>query len=68
MSPAPVLLTQPSTLRQDWSSELAATRRPTLNEAFPFMSPGWKAERAGCGYAMISPRVAAEHRRAENGD
>ena len=32
------------------------------------MLPGWKAERAGRGYAMISRRVAAERRRAENGD
>ena len=66
-----------STLRQDWSSALCfscgksghgATRCLALNEAFPFMLPGWKAERAGHGYAMISPRVAAECRRAENGD
>ena len=37
-----------------------ATRCPALNEAFPSVLPGWKAEKVGCGYAMISPRVAAE--------
>ena len=29
---------------------------------------GWTAEKVGGGYAMISPRVAAERRQAENGD
>ena len=67
----------PSTLRRDWSSVLCfscgksghgATRCPALNEMFLFMLPEWKAERAGHGYVMISPRVAAERRRAENGD
>ena len=33
-------------------------RCQALNEEFAFMLPGWKAERAGRGYAMISPHVA----------
>ena len=41
---------------------------PTLDETSPFMLPGWKAEKTLGGYIMISPRVAAERRRAENGD
>ena len=32
------------------------------------MLPGWKAEKIQGGYIMISPRVVAERRRAENGD
>ena len=46
----------------------SATRCPTLDETFPFMLPGWKAEKTPGGYIMIAPRVAAERRRAENGD
>ena len=45
-----------------------ATRCPDLIEAFPFMLPGWKADKVGGGYVMISPRVAAECRQAGNGD
>ena len=41
---------------------------PKLNETFPFMLPGWTAEKVGNSYVMISPQVAAERRRAENGD
>ena len=46
----------------------SATRCPTLDGTFPFMLPGWKAEKTPGGHIMISPRVAAERRRAENGD
>ena len=46
----------------------SATRCPTLDETFPFMLPGWKAEKTPGGYIMISPRVAADRRRVENGD
>ena len=46
----------------------SATRCPTLDETFPFMLPRWKAEKTPGGYIMISPRVAADRRRAENGD
>ena len=43
-------------------------RCPKLNETFLFMLPGWSAEKVGGGYVMVSPRVAAECRWAENGD
>ena len=42
-------------------------RCPELNETFPFMLPGSTAEKVGRSYVMISPRVAAERRQAENG-
>ena len=45
-----------------------AGRCPTLDETFPFMLPGWKAKKTPGGYIMISPRVAADRRRVENGD
>ena len=32
-----------------------ATRCPDLNKAFPFMLPGWKADKVGGSYVMISP-------------
>ena len=43
-----------------------ANRCPTLDETFPFMLPGWKAESTPGGYLMISPHMAADRRRAEN--
>ena len=46
----------------------SATRCSTLDETFPFMLPGWKAEKTPGSNIMISPWVAAERRRAENGD
>ena len=45
-----------------------ATCCPTPDETFPFLLPGWKAEKMPGGYVMISPRVVEERRRAENGD
>ena len=36
-----------------------ANRCPTLDESFPFMLPGWRAESTPGGYLMISPRMAA---------
>ena len=63
--------------RRDWNAVVcfycgktghSATRCPTLDETFPFMLPGWKAEKTPGAYIMISPRVAVERRRAENGD
>ena len=36
-----------------------ANRCPDLNETFPSMLLGWKAEKVGGVYVMISPRVAA---------
>ena len=46
----------------------SATRCPVLDESFPFMLPGWRAQKTPGGYIMISPRVAADRRRSENGD
>ena len=43
-----------------------ATRCPTLDVTFPFILPGWKAEKTPTGYLMISPRTAIDRRRAEN--
>ena len=46
----------------------SATRCPTLDVTFPFILPGWKAEKTSTGYLMISPKMATDRRRAENGD
>ena len=35
-----------------------ATRCPTLDVTFPFILPGWKAEKTPTGYLMISPKMA----------
>ena len=60
-------------VRRDWNgvvcfscgkSDHAATRCPNLDESFPFMQQGWRAER----FIMIPPRVVIDRRRAENGD
>ena len=64
-------------VRRDWNGVVcfscgksghAATRCPNLDESFPFMQPGWQAEKTRGGFIMIPPRVAMERRRAENGD
>ena len=44
----------------------SATRCPTLDVTFPFILPGWKAEKTLTGYLMISPKMATD--RAENED
>ena len=44
----------------------SATRCPTLDITFPFILPGWKAEKSLSGYMMVSPRRAMERRRTEN--
>ena len=46
----------------------SATRCPTLDVTFPFILPGWKAEKTSTGYLMISPKMASDRRRAENED
>ena len=43
-------------------------RLPTLDVTFPFILPGWKAEKTSTGYLMISPKMATDRRRAENED
>ena len=43
-------------------------RWPELDETFPYMLPGWSAEKVDANYMMVSPHVAAERRRAENGN
>ena len=48
-------------------SEHAATRCPNLNDSFPFMQPGWRAEKTPGGFIMIPPQVTMDRRRAENG-
>ena len=64
-------------IRRDWNGVVcfscgkwghAATRCPDLDELFPFMLPGWRAEKTPRGFVMNSPRVATERRRTENGD
>ena len=61
--------------RQDWTDVVCfscgksghtATHCPNLNEAFPFLQPGWQTEKTPGGFAMISQRVTTDHRRAEN--
>ena len=64
-------------LRKDWSdmkcfscgkSGHSATRCPTLDVSFPFILPGWKAEKTQTGFLMVSPRMAMERRQAGNED
>ena len=38
----------------------SATRCPTLDVTFPFILPGWKAEKTYTGYLMISPKMATD--------
>ena len=42
----------------------SATRCPMLDVTFPFILPGWKAEKTSIGYLMISPKMATDRRRA----
>ena len=46
----------------------SATRCPTLDVTFPFILPGWRAEKTSTGYLMISPKMVTDRRRAENAD
>ena len=74
---APVQQPRQGSFRRDWNAVVcfscgkaghSVTRFPILDDTFPFMLPGWKVEKISGGYVMISPRAAAERRRAENGD
>ena len=62
---APAPLTRPGPIRRDWATIMCFScgkaghvvgRCPELNETFPFMLPGWSAERMGSSYVMISPK------------
>ena len=62
--------------RRDWTDVVCfscgksghtATCCPNLNEAFPFLQPGWRTEKTSAGIAMIPLRVTTDRRRAENG-
>ena len=75
--PAPVSRTRPGPVRRDWATIVCFScgksghgvgRCPELNETFPYMLPGWSAEKVGSSYLMISPRVAAERLWAGIGD
>ena len=44
-----------------------ATRCPNLDEAFPFLQPGWRTEKTSGGFVMIPPWVTTDRRRVENG-
>ena len=46
----------------------SANRCQMLDVTFPFILPGWKAEKTLTGYLIISPKMAANRRRAENAD
>ena len=60
--------------RRDWNDIVcfscgkAGHSATALDESFPFMLLGWRAEKTPGGFIMISPRVVADSRRAENGD
>ena len=62
-------------VQRDWSAVKcfscgntghSAVRCPKLDITFPFMLPGWRAEKTSIGYMMISPRRAMDRNRAEN--
>ena len=58
---APAARAQQCPMRRNWNTVVCfssgkaghgATRCPNLNEAFPFMLPGWLAEKVGGNYAL----------------
>ena len=62
---------------RDWSTAVcfsggklsqAKSQCPALDVTFPFLPPGWQAEKVGGGFVMQSPRFLAERLRTENGD
>ena len=40
----------------------SSTRCPTLDVTFPFILPGWKADKTSTGYLMISPKMGGKRR------
>ena len=46
----------------------SATHCPTLDVTFPFILPGWKAEKTSTGYLMISPKMAPDRGRKTKTD
>ena len=74
---APATRPRPGPMRLDWTTVVCFSCGKVshsviwctyLNETFLFMLPGWKAENAGGGCVMISPRVAVERRREGSDD
>ena len=72
--PRPPPRQQPT--RRDWTDVVCfscgksghtATRYPNLNEAFPFLQPGWRTEKTSGRFAMIPLRGTTDRRWAENG-
>ena len=62
-------------VQRDWSEVMcfscgksghSAARCPKLDITFPFLLPGWRAEKTSVGYMMISPRRAMDRRPSEN--
>ena len=60
---------RPRPVRRNWSEVKcfscgktghSVTRCPTLDVTFPFILPGWKAEKTSTGYLMVSPRAENE--------
>ena len=73
-TPVPAAWSRPGPTLRDWimivcfSCKLGhgmATGCPELDETFPCMLPRGLAEKVGDNFMMISPRVAAERRRAD---
>ena len=66
---SPSQQSRPRPVRRNWSDVKcfscgktghSATRCPTLDVTFPFILPGWKAEKTLTGYLMISPKMATD--------
>ena len=59
---APAQQPRLGSFRRDWNAVVCFSCGKAGHSAT------WTAEKTAGGYAMISPRIAAEHRRAKNGD
>ena len=74
--PVPASRARPGSFRRDWATIVCFScgksghggRCPELNDTFPYMLPGWSAEKVGGNCMMISPRVKAERLRAGKGN